>query len=250
MLDMARSTLYRSGLLGLVTNTTFSVNPPTWSTGPQFSQPGNAPPSVYSLGQDMHGTSSEPSAFGTDSWQDKNSMISPASFRAMPNPTPSFQHLQTNNHHMHGAHQPDWTQAGIVYGPGYSGGNNGNAETDTAIYAADSDESSEMSEQNDNHHLDGQPWESVQMTSVSALEPFDSTDADFLWLDDADEHDEASTQLVRIEKNSNGREFTTQQSRRPFINQALRDETSNTRKLKACVRCRMQKIRVSKAKML
>jgi hypothetical protein len=35
-----------------------------------------------------------------------------------------------------------------------------------------------------------------------------------------------------------------QQRRRPFQSQQLREETSNTRKLKACVRCRIQKIRV------
>ena len=33
--------------------------------------------------------------------------------------------------------------------------------------------------------------------------------------------------------------------RGPFLDPQLREETSNTRKLKACVRCRMQKIRVS-----
>jgi hypothetical protein len=37
------------------------------------------------------------------------------------------------------------------------------------------------------------------------------------------------------------------QRRGPFQNQHLREETSSTRKLKACVRCRMQKIRVRKA---
>ena len=45
----------------------------------------------------------------------------------------------------------------------------------------------------------------------------------------------------------NAKEFSAQkpQRRGPFLDQQLREETSSTRKLKACVRCRMQKIRVS-----
>jgi hypothetical protein len=111
------------------------------------------------------------------------------------------------------------------------------------IYAPDSDESSEISESETNL-LDTQPWESVQITSVSAVEASDSTDADFLWLENIEENDEDSSQVTRINKTSNRRESTGQQSRGPFTNQILRNETSATRKLKACVRCRMQKIRV------
>ncbi|KAG9233443.1 hypothetical protein BJ875DRAFT_378620 [Amylocarpus encephaloides] len=44
---------------------------------------------------------------------------------------------------------------------------------------------------------------------------------------------------------SNAKELSAQkpQRRAPFVDQQLREETSSTRKLKACVRCRMQKIR-------
>jgi hypothetical protein len=49
-----------------------------------------------------------------------------------------------------------------------------------------------------------------------------------------------------IPSDSSSRESSShrQQRRGPFQSQELREETSNTRKLKACVRCRMQKIRV------
>jgi hypothetical protein len=48
-----------------------------------------------------------------------------------------------------------------------------------------------------------------------------------------------------VSADPSGKELQSQkpQRRGPFQNQQLRDETSNTRKLKACVRCRMQKIR-------
>lgn len=52
--------------------------------------------------------------------------------------------------------------------------------------------------------------------------------------------------LQWISSDSSSRESSShqQQRRGPFQSQQLREETSNTRKLKACVRCRMQKIRV------
>jgi hypothetical protein len=54
-----------------------------------------------------------------------------------------------------------------------------------------------------------------------------------------------------VSTDASGRELELQrpQRRGPFQDQHLRYETSNTRKLKACVRCRMQKIRVSAQKL-
>jgi hypothetical protein len=194
----------------------------------------------------MHSTATELSDFGADSWQDVNNGFAPAGSRTMPNTTQPLQHMQSDEHQMFGAHHSDWTHSGVVYGQGEARADEGNVEADAAVYALDSDESSDMSERNDSNQLGGQLWESVQLTSVTSFGSSDSTDADFLWLENADENGEASAQQVRTDKNLKGRDSTGQQSRRPFTNQALRDETSSTRKLKACVRCRMQKIRVSR----
>ena len=48
-----------------------------------------------------------------------------------------------------------------------------------------------------------------------------------------------------VSSDSTGKELSPRKKRGPFQDQHLREETSDTRKLKACVRCRMQKIRVS-----
>ncbi len=48
-----------------------------------------------------------------------------------------------------------------------------------------------------------------------------------------------------VSSDSTGKELLPRKKRGPFQDQHLREETSDTRKLKACVRCRMQKIRVS-----
>lgn len=46
-----------------------------------------------------------------------------------------------------------------------------------------------------------------------------------------------------VSPDSTGKELSPRKKRGPFQDQHLREETSDTRKLKACVRCRMQKIR-------
>jgi hypothetical protein len=48
-----------------------------------------------------------------------------------------------------------------------------------------------------------------------------------------------------VSTDSTGKELSPKKKRGPFQDQQLREQTSDTRKLKACVRCRMQKIRVS-----
>jgi hypothetical protein len=179
--------------------------------------------------------------FGVDSWQDVDNMLSPASSRTLPNAAPNFQTNHMNND-IFGGHHSQWPQQSIQPGSSFTGRLNCAAEMKNR-YAPDSDESSEISEP-DTNLLDTQPWESVQISSVSAVEASDSTDADFLWLENNDELDDTFIQVTRTSNASNRRELTGQQSRRPFMNQILRNETSITRKLKACVRCRMQKIRV------
>lgn len=48
-----------------------------------------------------------------------------------------------------------------------------------------------------------------------------------------------------VPADSTGKELSPRKKRGPFQDPQLREQTSDTRKLKACVRCRMQKIRVS-----
>jgi hypothetical protein len=90
----------------------------------------------------------------------------------------------------------------------------------------------------------GQVISSATMTQSdwTLLEkPHDNFEKTFL-LDNSD-----SKSIKWVSEDSNLKELPSQkpQRRGPFMDQQLREETSSTRKLKACVRCRMQKIRVS-----
>ena len=51
--------------------------------------------------------------------------------------------------------------------------------------------------------------------------------------------------MTWVPADSTGKELSPKKKRGPFQDPQLREQTSDTRKLKACVRCRMQKIRVS-----
>jgi len=51
--------------------------------------------------------------------------------------------------------------------------------------------------------------------------------------------------MTWVSADSTGKELSPKKKRGPFQDPQLREQTSDTRKLKACVRCRMQKIRVS-----
>jgi hypothetical protein len=119
--------------------------------------------------------------------------------------------------------------------------------------ADNSDESSHESE-TEVSRLDSQPWE-----NVSLIDPFatstGSNNSDFLWIE---EHENGEpnqwTSLIESHQKTGAQsvqdmsylavEANRQNIRRPFQDQDLRAETSKTRGLKACVRCRMQKIRV------
>jgi hypothetical protein len=241
----------------------FPTHPHGWLAGPQYEQLGDSLPGAYSTlpGQSRRGPLAELDPFGAQPWQDLD-MISAASARASnlrhslaPNTTPSLQQMHMSEHQVLGRQQSGWSQPGALSGPSAGTQVHVHAETNE-VYGADSDESSDVSD-HDGNLLDTQPWETVQITSVStALANADSSDSDFLWLEgpDASAEDQQTaqpdalancTQLARTERSAKERELTKQQSRRPFLNETLRNETSNTRKLKACVRCRMQKIRVS-----
>jgi hypothetical protein len=103
--------------------------------------------------------------------------------------------------------------------------------------------------------IDSQPWENVQINSVDQLiSTDDAPDSDYHWLDDSEvnqaEDLRYASQPARIESRSKDGENAKSKGRKPFQDKALRAETSNTRKLKACVRCRMQKIRVNKHVMI
>jgi len=75
---------------------------------------------------------------------------------------------------------------------------------------------------------------------IEALSPKDSDERDLIG------HNSASRSVKWMTGDSSGERNSPQkpQRRGPFLNQQLRKQTSSTRKLKACVRCRMQKIRV------
>jgi len=169
---------------------------------------------------------------------------------SLPSATPSLQHMPMGEHRIFEAQQSGWTQSNAMSRPVPNGQINGSAEANEA-YAVDSDVSSEVSEPNTNL-LDTQSWENVQIASISTVPT--TVDGDFLLLENSDVRAEdqqtpqadasnGCTQFIRTSGSSKDRESPNQHSRRPFLDQNLRNETSNTRKLKACVRCRMQKIR-------
>jgi hypothetical protein len=105
---------------------------------------------------------------------------------------------------------------------------------------------------------DSPQWEDVQIPSILENAPYnDQSDA---WIN---EHQilqvggpsthpalianspSASNQMVRSSSTISDLDVVKHPGRRPFSDKQLRDETSATRKLKACVRCRFQKTRVS-----
>jgi hypothetical protein len=240
---------------------TLSESSQVWFTGPQFTQLGEAQPTAYSasVGQRGRMNTTEFDPFGTELWQDiditsTGSVRSPVSRQdLLPSATPSLQHMPTGEHQIFGAQQSGWTQSNAMSRP-VPGGQIDSSVEANELYAIDSDESSEVSEPNTNL-LDTQPWENVQIASVNTVPT--TVDGDFLLLENSDVRAEdqqtpqadasnGCTQFIRTSGSSKDRESPNQHSRRPFLDQNLRNETSNTRKLKACVRCRMQKIRVRK----
>jgi hypothetical protein len=101
-------------------------------------------------------------------------------------------------------------------------------------------------------------WQDAQIASIAANKPYD--DRNDAWLSDAQVLASTSTrpasgvdspptsiQMVHSSSTASDWDIVKHQGRSPFTDKALREETSATRKLKACVRCRMQKIRVSGA---
>jgi hypothetical protein len=106
-------------------------------------------------------------------------------------------------------------------------------------------------------NYDSPQWEDMQVASIAANRPYnDNREA---WLNDAQvqihlntssrpgsgiDSPNTSNQMVPSSLTTGDWEVVKHQSRSPFADKILRDETSTTRKLKACVRCRMQKIRV------
>lgn len=120
------------------------------------------------------------------------------------------------------------------------------------------------SDHNDNLVVDGdnQHWVNVGFPSMKKLTPpTDATHSDTRWLpnDPAREApilqqagslnhmpQEPETTVATSNEQNKAPARGQQKSRQPFSSQVLREETSATRKLKACVRCQMQKTRVSK----
>jgi hypothetical protein len=99
-------------------------------------------------------------------------------------------------------------------------------------------------------------WHDVQIASIAANKPYD--DRNDAWLNDAQvlaststrpasgvDSPNTSDQMLHSSSPVGNWDIVKHPGRSPFTDKNLRDETSATRKLKACVRCRMQKIRVS-----
>ena len=118
-------------------------------------------------------------------------------------------------------------------------------------------ETSSEDSENENNLLDAQAWENVSLPPVDQLATSaGSNGSDYIWIEESEEShavqrrppldgsNGAVSQWVQSDGNSKARGSTRQKTRGPFQNLHLRTETSNTRKLKACVRCRMQKVRV------
>ena len=177
--------------------------------------------------QARRGTITELEGFDAEPWQNVD---------MMPNGSAHVVEVQ----------QPNWNALATVGGPA-SGGIHGPLDPS----GEDSDMSSESSD-HETHMHDMQPWEEVQ---IAGLEPIPTLPApsgfDTFWLADSEtiqvDIPNGSAQLLEAGGIPNALVSTHQhqKGRRPFQNETLRTETSNTRKLKACVRCRMQKIRVS-----
>lgn len=107
------------------------------------------------------------------------------------------------------------------------------------------------------HSIEPRRWEHAQIHSVRRMSiPSDPSIADYVWLSNDPElntlhqgtvestSDEQDSELPVAGPDSDASK-RLQVRRGPFKTPALREQTSNTRKLKACVRCRTQRIRVS-----
>jgi hypothetical protein len=106
----------------------------------------------------------------------------------------------------------------------------------------------------------GLDWEKLDIPQVSGsgsqvISSATTTQSDWTLLEKPHQNfeqtfllDNSNSKSIKwVSGDSNATELSLQkpQRRGPFMDQQLREETSSTRKLKACVRCRMQKIRVS-----
>lgn len=124
------------------------------------------------------------------------------------------------------------------------------------IFNSTPETSSEASE-NENNLLDNQAWENISFAPVDQFATSaDSGGSDYIWIEECEESqavksrpqvdalNAVASQWIQGDSNPKSRGSSRQKSRGPFQDQHLRTETSNTRKLKACVRCRMQKVRV------
>ena len=125
------------------------------------------------------------------------------------------------------------------------------------LFNSSPETSSEASE-NENNLLDAQAWENIALPPVDQFaSSAGSNGSEYIWIEECEETpavqprpqvdalNAVATQWIQGDSNPRPRGSSRQKSRGPFQDQHLRTETSNTRKLKACVRCRMQKVRVS-----
>jgi hypothetical protein len=235
---------------GSITNKVVPVDSQTWLPEPQSAQLGDTQAVAYSLGQETRETVANFNldAYGISAWSDFGSLVSPTSLMTLPSST--FNAFQPQ-HTTFEAQQSNWAQFSFPSDSGLATQVDCNVAL-SRTHSTDSNQSSQTSEL-DVSQLDGQAWENIPISSSSAIGfPPVSIDADFLWLPNDDEDARASMggsqSIDSTTKISEDQELTRKKSRKPF-DPTSRRKTSDTRKSKACVRCRMQKIRVCRTGM-
>jgi hypothetical protein len=173
---------------------------------------------------------------------------------SLPNDNPSFQRLMRMGERSIGSPITFTATPAKATSILNVGGSNGNEASADAIENESSDTSSQGSE-HEISHLDAQPWETVSLTDPLGPTAGSST-SEILWIEDNEGsqpsqkgNDQAilnlnASYMIQNDGNALAVSPLRQKSRGAFQDQNLRAETRKTRALKACVRCRMQRVRV------
>jgi len=234
------------------------ANPQFWATASRYMHP-DEPQVVSPLSsparpsQGSRSTISELETLSLELWQDPgvslnrgtgNSFLPPGQLASG---TSSFQQLTMGECQIVDTVPTNRIQLEHLSGPYL-----GDSTEANELFDSSPDTSSEGSE-NENNLLDAQAWENLPFAPVDQFATSaGSNGSDYIWIEECEESQETqpkaqvdalnavASQWIRGDNNPKAR----QKSRGPFQDQHLRTETSNTRKLKACVRCRMQKVRV------
>lgn len=234
------------------------VNPQFWvptsryilSDGTQVISPLSSPTQP---GQGRQSTITELGTHGLEAWQDVGVIPNRSSANSfllhdqLVSGTSGFQQLTMGECQTVDTEPTSETQLEPFHG--------GSTEVND-VFNSSPETSSEASE-NENNLVDTQAWENVSLAPIDQFATSaGSSGSDYIWIEECEESqtvqprpqvdalNTVASQWIQGASNPKARGSTRQKSRGPFQDQHLRAETSNTRKLKACVRCRMQKVRV------